>query len=257
MKVVHKDLQALGIDHESVKKFLKYKEADAKVGDDPYASSTADKATKTKAYRALHKDLSSKTKNANVAINAMTNIHDYKGKDAMYESMMSFKSFLEEAKDPCWKGYKQLGVKDKNGKKVPNCIPVSEDEEADYVDTSEYKTDKRGRKYHPRKIKLESEDDDMQSEEYLNEAEYQGREVSLDKPFRTPDGPKKFAVYVKNSAGKVVIVRFGDPNMEIKRDDPERRKSFRARHNCDTANDKTTPRYWSCHQWRAGAKVES
>ena len=157
MKVVHKDLQALGVDHESVKKFLKYKEADAKVGDDPYASSTSEKATKTKAYRALHKDLSSKTKNANVAIQALSNIHDYKGKDAMYESIMSFKSFIEEAKDPCWKGYKQLGMKDKNGKKVPNCIPEAED--ADYVETDEYKTDKRGRKYHPHKIKLESVDE--------------------------------------------------------------------------------------------------
>jgi len=80
-------------------------------------------------------------------------------------------------------------------------------------------------------------------------SEYQGRKVTLNKPFRTPDGPKKFAVYVKNSSGKVVIVRFGDPNMEIKKDIPERRKSFRARHKCDTAKDKTTPRYWSCKMW--------
>ena len=55
---------------------------------------------------------------------------------------------------------------------------------------------------------------------------------ALNKPFRTPSGPKKFAVYVKDpKSGNVKIVRFGDPNMEIKRDDPERRKSFRARHN--------------------------
>ena len=88
------------------------------------------------------------------------------------------------------------------------------------------------------------------------ESEYQGKVVTLNKPFRTSGGPKKFAVYVKNSSGNVVIVRFGDPKMEIKRDDPARRKSFRARHNCDTANDKTTPRYWSCYQWRAGTKVQ-
>jgi hypothetical protein len=56
-------------------------------------------------------------------------------------------------------------------------------------------------------------------------------------------------VYVKNPAGKVVIVRFGDPNMEIKRDNPERRKNFRARHNCAEAKDKTTPKYWSCAAW--------
>lgn len=88
-------------------------------------------------------------------------------------------------------------------------------------------------------------------------AEKGGRKVTLNKPFRTPDGPKKFSVYVKNDKGNVVKVNFGDPNMEIKRDDPERRKSFRARHNCDTAKDKTSARYWSCYQWRSGAKVDS
>ena len=87
------------------------------------------------------------------------------------------------------------------------------------------------------------------SEELITEAEYEGKKVSLNKPFYTPDGPKKSAVYVKNGEGNVVIVRFGDPNMEIKKDNPERRKSFRARHNCDTANDPTTPRYWSCKAW--------
>ena len=85
--------------------------------------------------------------------------------------------------------------------------------------------------------------------EIEEDAEYQGKKVTLNKPFRTPDGPKKSAVYVKNKEGNVVIVRFGDPNMEIKADDPERRKSFRARHKCDTAKDKTTPRYWSCKAW--------
>ena len=81
-------------------------------------------------------------------------------------------------------------------------------------------------------------------------AEYQGRKVTLNKPFRTPDGPKKFAVYTKNGSGKVVIVRFGDPNMEIKKDNPQRRKSFRARHKCDTApGPKWKARYWSCRMW--------
>lgn len=80
-------------------------------------------------------------------------------------------------------------------------------------------------------------------------AEYQGRKVTLNKPFRTPDGPKKFSVYVKNDKGNIVKVNFGDPNMKIKKNIPERRKSFRARHNCDQAKDKTTPRYWSCKMW--------
>lgn len=89
----------------------------------------------------------------------------------------------------------------------------------------------------------------------LEEAEYQGRKVTLNKPFRTPDGPKKFAVYTKNESGTVVIVRFGDPDMEIKRDDPERRANFRSRHNCDDPGPKWKARYWSCYQWRAGAEV--
>ena len=96
------------------------------------------------------------------------------------------------------------------------------------------------------------------SEEYDISAiasEYQGHKVTLNKPFRTPDGPKKFAVYVKNNKGKVIIVRFGDPNLSIKRDDPQRRKSFRARHKCDQKKDKTTPGYWSCYQWRANSPV--
>ncbi len=71
----------------------------------------------------------------------------------------------------------------------------------------------------------------------------------LNKVIRTPGERKKFKVYVKNDKGNVITVRFGDPNMTIKKDDPARRKSFRARHKCDTANDKTTARYWSCKMW--------
>ena len=91
----------------------------------------------------------------------------------------------------------------------------------------------------------------------LHEAEYDGRKVTLNKPIRNAKGDgKKFRVYVKNpKTGNIVKVEFGDPNMEIKRDDPARRKSFRARHKCDTAKDKTTARYWSCYQWRADAEV--
>jgi hypothetical protein len=71
----------------------------------------------------------------------------------------------------------------------------------------------------------------------------------LNKPFRTSGGPKKFSVYVKNEKGNVVKVNFGDPNMEIKRDDPARRKSFRARHGCDNPGPKTKAKYWSCKMW--------
>jgi hypothetical protein len=80
-------------------------------------------------------------------------------------------------------------------------------------------------------------------------AEKNGRKVTLNKPFRTPDGPKKFSVYVKNGSGNVVKVNFGDPNMKIKKYIPERRKSFRARHNCDNPGPKWKARYWSCKAW--------
>ena len=72
---------------------------------------------------------------------------------------------------------------------------------------------------------------------------------TLNKPFRTPGGPKKFSVYVKNDKGNVVKVNFGDPNMKIKSNIPGRRKNFRARHNCDNPGPKTKARYWSCRQW--------
>ena len=94
-------------------------------------------------------------------------------------------------------------------------------------------------------------------EEDVTAAEYQGRKVTLNKPFRTSGGPKKFGVYTKNEKGNVVLVRFGDPNMEIKRDDPQRRKNFRSRHNCDSPGPKWKARYWSCRQWRGGKKVEA
>jgi hypothetical protein len=71
----------------------------------------------------------------------------------------------------------------------------------------------------------------------------------LNKPFRTPGGPKKFSVYVKNDKGNIIKVNFGDPNMRIKDNIPGRRKNFRARHNCDNPGSKTKARYWSCRQW--------
>jgi len=102
----------------------------------------------------------------------------------------------------------------------------------------------------------EEEEEGMQPELFERDdsppqygSEYQGRKVQLNKPFRTPDGPKKFSVYVKNEKGNVVKVNFGDPNMTIKKNIPERRKSFRARHNCDNPGPKWKARYWSCRAW--------
>jgi len=93
-------------------------------------------------------------------------------------------------------------------------------------------------------------DDDI-----VDEAEYRGRKVKLGKPMQ--GDTKKFKVYVKNPKGNVVKVNFGDPNMKIKKNDPARRKSFRARHNCDNPGPKWKARYWSCYQWRASAKVDN
>jgi hypothetical protein len=97
----------------------------------------------------------------------------------------------------------------------------------------------------------ESEDEEEYNE--MSEAE----KKTLNKPFRLPSGSKKkFGVYVKNEKGNVVMVKFGDPNMEIKRDDPERRKNFRARHQCDTnPGPKWKARYWSCRMWESGKSV--
>lgn len=82
----------------------------------------------------------------------------------------------------------------------------------------------------------------------LDEAEYQGRKVQLGKPTR--GDVKKFKVYVKDpSTGNVKKVNFGDPNMKIKKSNPKRRKSFRARHNCDNPGPRTKARYWSCRAW--------
>ena len=119
---------------------------------------------------------------------------------------------------PCWPTHKQVGMKKKDGKTVPNCVPKEDKELNEWGEVEEA-------------------------------AEYQGRKVTLNKPFYTPDGPKKSAVYVKNEKGSVVIVRFGDKKMEIKRDDPGRRKNFRARHNCDNPGPKWKARYWSCKAW--------
>ena len=85
-------------------------------------------------------------------------------------------------------------------------------------------------------------------------ADYQGEKVTLNKPRRTEGGPKKFEVFVKDG-DKVKRVAFGDPNMEIRRDDPKARANFRSRHSCDTKKDKTTAGYWSCRMWESDTSV--
>jgi len=118
-----------------------------------------------------------------------------------------------EEDGPCWDTHKQVGMKTKNGKQVPNCVPKNEDLN-EWGEITE-KDDKSGKE--------------------------------LNNP--TKGDVKKYKVYVKNAKGNVVKVEFGDPNMSIKRDDPQARKNFRARHNCDQKKDKTTAGYWSCKFW--------
>lgn len=84
-------------------------------------------------------------------------------------------------------------------------------------------------------------------EEYLVEAKHRGKNVKLNKPFRTPGGPKKFAVYVKTPGGNIKKVTFGDPNLKIRSSNKKAAKSFRARHNCKQKKDRTTAGYWSCN----------
>ena len=135
---------------------------------------------------------------------------------------MKLKDILNEDK-PCWKGYQQIGMKTKNGKKVPNCVPESYD------------------------VYSESEGYTITFTEPITEAEYQGRKVKLNKPMQ--GDVKKFKVYVNNEKGNVVKVNFGAKGMNIKKNNPERRKSFRARHNCDSPGPKHKARYWSCRKW--------
>jgi hypothetical protein len=140
--------------------------------------------------------------------------------------------FLQEKQDPCWKGYKQLGTKEKNGKTVPNCVKTEDAE-----------------------VNLESLEETIEFVKYLkeensnlDEAKYQGRSVKLNKPMQ--GDVKKFKVYVRNpSTGNIKKVNFGDPNMRIKKSNPKRRKSFRARHHCENPGPKTKARYWSCKKW--------
>ena len=142
--------------------------------------------------------------------------------------------YIDEA---CWDGYQKRGMKKKGDRMVPNCIKEAEGfcEQCliEYIREA-YSTDK------PEFIEI--------IEPGLNEAEYQGRTVQLGKPMQ--GDVKKFKVYVKNDKGNVVKVNFGDPNMRIRKSNPARRRSFRARHHCDTnPGPRWKARYWSCRKW--------
>ena len=237
---------------------------------------------------------------------------------------------LKEMENPCWKGYEMVGTKKKDGREVPNCVPVKENivsettgREAKEIarltgtrdsivqkfiddfnlnaknlfnfiakgkekvrkDFATAMSGRPGNKYQGDFVGMFGEDinsdDDVnyglvEPEEYdvededmedfisfmrayskdlseancncVYEAEYQGREVKLGKPMQ--GDVKKFKVYVRNpKTGKTIKVNFGDKTMRIKKSNPDRRKSFRARHNCDNPGPRTKARYWSCRKW--------
>ena len=144
------------------------------------------------------------------------------------------KESVEEARGTCWVGYKQVGMKKKGDKMVPNCVK-------EVVDIYwETQNESCGYTFEFEKQPME-------------EAEYQGRKVKLGKPMQ--GDTKKFKVYVKNPKGNVVKVNFGQGGdakggtMRIRKDNPKARKSFRARHNCDNPGPRHKARYWSCRKW--------
>lgn len=111
-----------------------------------------------------------------------------------------------------------------------------------------YKGEKPSNKTIKKQVSASVEDSILEMVDEWEDSEAAKNEgKTLNKPFRLPSGSnKKFGVYVKNDKGNVVMVKFGDPNMEIKRDDPTRRKNFRSRHNCDNPGPKWKARWWSC-----------
>jgi len=178
----------------------------------------------------------------------------------------------ESIDEACWDTHKQVGMKKKGGKMVPNCVPKIEekkkptqkdalrsflnDPQNDKKRAAANKAFSGGRATKSDKEKLRSV---LKMEEFeLNEwGEITEKDDKSGKELNNPTKGdiKKYKVYVKNDKGNVVKVEFGDPNMEIKRDDPARLKSFRARHNCDQKKDKTTAGYWSCKFWEKGKTV--
>ena len=169
-----------------------------------------------------------------------------------------------ELTEKCWSGYKQKGMKTMYGKRYPNCVK----NESEDVETNEASSPaqqaaiainmkKKGIK--PKNESLyEDEYGSVElvnySEEFINEAVYHGRKVQLGKIMQ--GDVKKFKTYVKNDKGKVVKVNFGfggksahGKRMVIKKNNPARRKSFRARMKCDTPGPRWKPRYWACRTW--------
>jgi hypothetical protein len=163
----------------------------------------------------------------------------------------------------CWKGFRKVGTKAGTGanagKRVNDCEKIGEEavEESGlqrYTGIKKYGKDgfealqKAGREGADEEEKGRIKDKYLKKEDAdIDEAEYQGRKVQLGK--KMPGDVKKSKVYVKNPQGRVVKVNFGDKKMRIKKSNPARRKSFRARHNCKNPGPRHKARYWSCRSW--------
>ena len=186
--------------------------------------------------------------------------------------------------EACWDGYKQVGGKMKNGRMVPNCVPINENmklinlipdnftnvivlSKEEFVKENDQPggywgdkaTEEINNDYDELDVEPEEIDDFIdflkaykntldEGCQCLTEAEYQGREVKLGKPMQ--GDVKKFKVYVKNpKTGKIIKVNFGQKGMKIRKSNPAARKSFRARMNCDNPGPRTKANYWSCRKW--------
>jgi hypothetical protein len=185
----------------------------------------------------------------------------------------------------CWKGYKRMGTKQKGGKTVDNCVKMEDhgpenpdapvnygeyDREGDMAkddlrtidDAAEelysiLRADDNLPEWVQSKITkavdyIDTARDYMKAQNYeedtqTDEAKYQGREVPLGK--KMAGDVKKSKVYVRKPNGNIVKVNFGDKKMRIKKSNPARRKSFRARHNCANPGPRHKARYWSCRSW--------
>jgi hypothetical protein len=155
--------------------------------------------------------------------------------------------------DQCWDGYKKVPGK-KRGEKgscveeSSGYIPRTSKEAQDPRWSSALTHDVTTHTMRDQIGKFFPTDAPNDGQEQIHEAEYHGREVPLGRPMR--GDVKKFKVYVKDpSTGNVKKVNFGDPNMRIKKSNPARRRSFRARHNCKAPGPRTKARYWSCRKW--------
>jgi hypothetical protein len=167
--------------------------------------------------------------------------------------MIKLSELLSE-KSPCWKGYKQIGMKEKDGREVPNCVPINEGDEDDI---DEYDVNENDLYEVKDFIKFMKEYTSFLAEaqcDCVYEAKYHGRTVSLGKPMQ--GDIKKFKVYVKNNKGKVVKVNFGfggksahGKRMVIKAKNPKRRSAYRKRHHCDNPGPRWKANYWSCRKW--------